>query len=60
MDSDQLIYLNTMAMPFNGGWKSTVVGLGTFRSIKHHHRPWPVATGRSVDDPKNSAFKKLV
>ena len=60
MDSDQLIYLNTMTMPFNGGWKSTVVGLGTFRSIRHHHRPWPVATGKSVDDPKNSAFKKLV
>jgi hypothetical protein len=60
VDSDQFIYLNTMWAPFNGGWKSTAVGLGTFRSIRHHHRPWPVASGNSVDDPKNSSFKKLV
>ena len=60
LDSDQFIYLNTMWAPFNGGWKSTAVGLGTFRSIRHHHRPWPAARGHSVDDPKSSAFKKLV
>ena len=60
VDSDQFIYLNTMWAPFNGGWKSTAVGLGTFRSIRHHHRPWPTAGGHSVDDPKNSSFKKLV
>ena len=28
VDSDQFIYLNTMWAPFNGGWKSTAVGLG--------------------------------
>ena len=60
LDADQFIYLNTMWAPFNGGWKSTAVGLGTFRSIRHHHRPFPLASGQSVDDPKNSAFKKLV
>ena len=60
VDSDLFIYLNTMWAPFNGGWKSTAVGLGTFRSIRHHHRPWPEASGHSVDDPKSSAFKKLV
>ncbi len=60
IDSDLFIYLNTMWAPFNGGWKSTAVGLGTFRSIRHHHRPWPSAKGHSVDDPKSSAFKKLV
>ncbi len=60
LDSDQFIYLNTMWAPFNGGWKSTAVGLGTFRSIRHHHRPWPLASGQSVDDPKSSSFKKLV
>jgi hypothetical protein len=60
LDSDQFIYLNTMWAPFNGGWKSTAVGLGTFRSIRHHHRPWPIASGQSVDDPKSSSFKKLV
>ena len=60
VDSDLFIYLNTMWAPFNGGWKSTAVGLGTFRSIRHHHRPWPAASGQSVDDPKSSAFKSLV
>lgn len=60
LDADQFIYLNTMWAPFNGGWKSTAVGLGTFRSIRHHHRPFPFASGHSVDDPKNSSFKKLV
>ena len=60
IESDLFIYLNTMWAPFNGGWKSTAVGLGTFRSIRHHHRPWPLASGQSVDDPKNSSFKKLV
>ncbi len=60
VDSDLFIYLNTMWAPFNGGWKSTAVGLGTFRSIRHHHRPWPSASGQSVDDPKSSSFKKLV
>ncbi len=60
LDSDQFIYLNAMWAPFNGGWKSTAVGLGTFRAIRHHHRPWPIASGQSVDDPKNSSFKKLV
>ena len=60
LDADQFIYLNTMWAPFNGGWKSAAVGLGTFKSIRHHHRPWPIASGQSVDDPKNSAFKKLV
>lgn len=60
LNADQFIYLNTMWAPFNGGWKSTAVGLGTFRSIRHHHRPWPISTGQSVDDPKNSSFKKLV
>ena len=43
IDSDLFIYLNTMWAPFNGGWKSIAVGLGTFNSIRHHHRPWPDA-----------------
>ena len=60
VEADQFIYLNSMWAPFNGGWKSTAVGLGTFKSIRHHHRPWPSSTGQSVDDPKNSSFKKLV
>ena len=43
VDSDQLIYLNTMWAPFNGGWKSTAVGLGTFP--KYQTPPQAVPAG---------------
>ncbi|MFQ5872737.1 MAG: lactate racemase domain-containing protein [Dehalococcoidia bacterium] len=59
-DSDLLIYLNITSTPFAGGWKSVAVGLSTFRGIRHHHRPFPFASGKSVMDPKNSSFQKLV
>ena len=60
MDSDQLIYVNISGSPFNGGWKSIVVGLSSFRSIRHHHRPFPRASGKSVMDPSRSSFQKLL
>ena len=60
VESDQLFYVSVPISPFSGGWKSTAVGLSTYRSIKLHHRPWPFARGHSVYDPKNSAFHKLM
>lgn len=59
-NSDQFIYVNCTPSPMNGGWKSTVVGLSTFRSIRHHHRPFPFARGHSIMDPERSAFQKLL
>jgi nickel-dependent lactate racemase len=59
-DSDQLIYVSNPWSPFNGGWKSVVVGLGSYRSIRHHHRPFPMATGKSTMDPERSAFPRLL
>lgn len=59
IDSDQLFYINITATPFNGGWKSVIVGLSSFRSIRHHHRSFP-SKGRSVMDPRLSAFQKLL
>jgi lactate racemase-like protein len=59
-ESDQLIYVNCTPSPMNGGWKSIVVGLSSFRSIRHHHRPFPFATGHSIMDPERSAFQKLL
>lgn len=59
-DSDQFIYVNTTPSPMNGGWKSIVVGLSTFRSIRHHHRPFPFARGHSIMDPERSAFQRLL
>ena len=59
-DSDQIIYVSNPWSQFNGGWKSAVVGLGSYRSIRHHHRPFPMASGKSTMDPKRSAFFRLL
>jgi lactate racemase len=58
-ESDLTIYLSVPLTPMNGGWKSTTVGLSSFRSIRHHHRPFPGAS-HSVMDPHNGAFHKLL
>ena len=60
MESDQFIYVNCTPSPMNGGWKSIVVGLSSFRSIRHHHRPFPLARGHSIMDPERSAFHRLL
>ncbi|MCA1831963.1 MAG: lactate racemase domain-containing protein [Actinobacteria bacterium] len=60
VDSDLLIYVNATPSPMNGGWKSVTVGLSSFRSIRHHHRPFPFARGHSIMDPERSAFQKLL
>ncbi len=59
-DSDQLIYVSHPWVHFNGGWKTVVVGLGSWRLMRHHHRPFAKASGKSVLDPKRSAFPKLL
>ena len=59
-DSDQLIHVSQPWSHFNGGWKSVVVGLSSYRSIRHHHRPFPKASGKSSLDPKRSAFPRLI
>ncbi len=59
-DSDQLIYVSHPWSHFSGGWKSVAVGLSTWRSIRHHHRPFAKASGKSSLDPRRSAFPKLL
>lgn len=60
VESDQLFYVNITSLPFHGGWKSIIVGLSSFRSIRHHHRPFRGASGKSVMDAKRSSFQKLI
>jgi hypothetical protein len=60
LESDLFVYLSVPVSPFNGGWKSTVVGLSAYDSIRHHHRPFPKASGKSVMDHHRSAFPKLL
>jgi hypothetical protein len=59
-ESDLFIYISTPRGFFPGGWKSILVGMGNWESIRYHHRPWPFASGHSVQDPKNSSFHKLL
>jgi hypothetical protein len=60
LESDLFIYVSTPGGFFPGGWKSILVGMGSWESIRYHHRPWPFASGHSVQDPKNSSFHKLL
>ena len=60
LESDLFIFMSTPQGFFQGGWKSILVGMGCWESIRYHHRPWPFASGHSVQDPKNSSFHKLL
>jgi len=48
--SDLLVYVNVNWTSMNGGWKSIMVGLGDYESIKAHHNVPVLAEGGSVMD----------
>lgn len=60
LEADLFIFLSAPTSFFAGGWKSILVGMGSWESIRYHHRPWPFASGHSVQDPRNSSFHKLL
>jgi hypothetical protein len=60
VESDLFIFMSVPQGFFQGGWKSILVGMGNWESIRYHHRPWPFASGQSVHDPKKSSFHKLL
>ena len=60
LESDLFIFLSAPGGFFQGGWKSVLVGMSCWESIRYHHRPWPFAAGHSVHDPRKSAFHKLL
>lgn len=39
LESDLVLYVDTIQIPLNGGHKSVAVGLGTYDSIAPHHNP---------------------
>ena len=55
LECDLLIYVNLNYITMNGGWKSTAVGLSTYKSIRHHHRPDALKIG-SLIDPDGSGM----
>ena len=55
-ESDLLVYVNITSTAMSGGAKSAVVGLGSYRSLRHHHNVHTLRHSRSFMDPANSAM----
>jgi hypothetical protein len=53
-ESDLLIYVNITSQPMSGGYKSFVVGLGSYRTIKHNHNARVMSQDASYMDPPRS------
>jgi lactate racemase len=54
--SDLLVYVNINLVAMDGGHKSVPVGLGSYRSLKHHHNVHTMLNSRSFMDPGHSAL----
>ncbi len=54
IESDVTIYVNVNFTSMNGGWKSILVGLGSWRSIRHHHTPLQWNARQSVMNPETN------
>jgi hypothetical protein len=55
-ESDLLVYVNINLVAMDGGHKSVPVGLGSYRSLRHHHTVHAMVNSRSFMDPSNSAL----
>ncbi|MEE9293962.1 MAG: lactate racemase domain-containing protein, partial [Phycisphaerae bacterium] len=58
VESDLLIYVNINLVTMDGGHKSVPVGLGTYKSVRHHHNVGTLMTSRSYMDPATSSFHR--
>ena len=54
VESDLVIYVDTIQIPLNGGHKSVAVGMGTYNSIAPHHSPKMTAESPHVMQPGGS------
>ena len=59
-ESDITIYVNVNFTSMNGGWKSILVGLGSWRSIRHHHTPKEWNGVDSIMDPAHSPMHQAL
>jgi hypothetical protein len=51
--SDLLVYVNINLVAMDGGHKSVPVGLGSYRSLRHHHNVHTMLNSRSYMDPRD-------
>ena len=57
-ESDLLVYVNLNLVAMDGGWKSTAVGLASYRSLRHHHNPKTMEASHSFMDQHRSELHK--
>ena len=55
-ESDLLVYVNINLVAMDGGHKSVPVGLGSYKSLRHHHTVHTMLNSRSYMDPTHSAL----
>ncbi len=55
-ESDLVVYVNINLVAMDGGHKSVPVGLGSYRSLRHHHNVHTMLHSRSYMDPSASAL----
>ncbi len=52
--SDLLVYVNVNLVAMDGGWKSTAIGLASYKSLRHHHNAQTMTQSRSFMDRHSS------
>ena len=57
-ESDLLVYVNINLVAMDGGWKSTAIGLASYRSLRHHHNPTTMEASHSFMDQHKSELHK--
>ena len=53
-ESDLVVYVNINLVAMDGGWKSTAIGLASYRSLRHHHNPATMEASHSFMDHHRS------
>lgn len=60
IESDLVIYVDTVQIPLNGGHKSVAVGFGTYNSIAPHHAPQMTEHTPHVMQPDGSCMHATI
>ena len=58
VESDLLVYVNINLVAMDGGHKSIPIGLGTYRSVRHHHNAHMLLHDSSYMDVDRSHFHR--
>ena len=55
-ESDLVVYANVNQVAMDGGWKSLVTGVASYRCLSYHHNPESLQNTRSLMDRHHSAL----